>query len=259
MEEPGNLELATRSVVAKPAGGNRFLGSAVELEYGVRGWWTSELYVDGQSTARDSAFLTGYRWENRFRLLGREHWINPVLYIEYESINGADRSLLEIVGRDGEDDLRGANADGRAERERELEAKLIFGSNVKGWNISENLIAEKNLAHAPYEFGYAVAVSRPVGLVARPDPCSFCPENIRLGAELYGGLGTNDSFGLGATSHYLAPTVSLNVGNGTTFKISPGFGLTRTSVPFLLRFGVSYEITQFGRAAQRLLGRRGSQ
>ena len=42
------------------------------------------------------------------------------------------------------------------EKERELELKLILGSNYRGWNISENIIAEKNLSNEPWEFGYAV-------------------------------------------------------------------------------------------------------
>jgi hypothetical protein len=131
MEEPGNLEIATRNVTGKPARGNRFLGSATELEYGVTGWWTTELYMDAQSTRRDSTLFTGYRWENRFRVLPREHWINPVLYIEFENINGADKSLLETVNHDGQDDLTGPNAEARLEKKRELEAKLILSSNVR--------------------------------------------------------------------------------------------------------------------------------
>src|SRR5271166_2524006 len=97
MEEPGNLELATNTVTGKPSGGNRFLGNATEFEYGLTGWWTTEVYLDGQATFGQSSFFTGYRWENRFRLLAREHWINPVLYVEFENINGADKSLLEVV------------------------------------------------------------------------------------------------------------------------------------------------------------------
>src|SRR5215831_8393311 len=88
MEEPGNLELGTKNVTGAPTGGNRFLGSTVEIEYGVKAWWTSELYLDGQSTGGQNTLFTGYRWENRFRLLLREHWINPVLYLEFENING---------------------------------------------------------------------------------------------------------------------------------------------------------------------------
>lgn len=252
LEEPGNLEIATRTVTAKPDGGNRFLGSVVEFEYGVRGWWTTEFYLDGQKTANDSALFTGYRWENRFRLLPRDHWINPVLYVEYEGINGADKGLLEIVDHDSQGDLTGNNREARAEIQREIETKLILGSNVRGWNFSENFIAEKNVAHAPFEFGYAVAASRPLALVARPDRCNFCLENISVGAELYGGLGTHADFGLSGTAQYLAPTVALQLASGPTLKISPGFGLTGTSVPFLLRFGVSYEVAQFGRAAKHL-------
>ena len=39
-----------------------------------------------RSPQHDSTIFTGYRWENRFRPLLREHWINPVLYIEFENI-----------------------------------------------------------------------------------------------------------------------------------------------------------------------------
>ena len=43
MEEPGNLEFATKSVSGFPQAGNAFLGNAIEMEYGVKTWWTSEL------------------------------------------------------------------------------------------------------------------------------------------------------------------------------------------------------------------------
>jgi hypothetical protein len=119
-------------------------------------------------------------------------------------------------------------------------------------HLSENFIAEKNLAHAPFEFGYALGVSRPLAMAASPERCNLCLENVQVGAELYGGLGTHERFGFAGTSQYFAPTVSLQLANGTTFKVSPGFGLTNTSAPFLLRFGVSYEISQFGRTAGRL-------
>src|SRR3974377_379872 len=66
MEEPGNLEITARNLTGKPQDGSQFLGSALELEYGVKGWWTSELYLDGQTTGNDSTLFTGYRWENRF-------------------------------------------------------------------------------------------------------------------------------------------------------------------------------------------------
>ncbi|MFL6350727.1 MAG: hypothetical protein ACJ74Z_02590 [Bryobacteraceae bacterium] len=251
-EEPGNLELSSKAVTASPPGGNRFYAGVAELEYGIKGWWTTEVYLDGQSTTGQSTIFTGYRWENRFRMLPAEHWINPVLYVEFENINGADKSLLEVVGHDGNDDLVDPNDEARREKKREIEAKLILSSHFKGWTIAENFIAEKNVRHEPYEFGYAVGVSRPLALAARPDRCQFCGENFQVGLELYGGLGTHSDFGLNGTSHYLAPTLAWTSAAGTVFVVSPGFGVTDTSTPFLLRFGVTYEIAQFGRVARRI-------
>lgn len=252
MEEPGNLEMSVKNVTGKPAGGSRFWGAATELEYGVKAWWTSELYLDGQTTADENTVFTGYRWENRFRVLPREHWINPVLYFEFENINGADKTLLEVVNHDGEDDLSEPTADARQEKKREIEAKLILSSYFKGWTLAENFIAEKNVRHEPYEFGYAVGLSRPLVLAAKPERCNFCPENFQLGVEAYGGLGTHANLGFAETSHYLAPTICWTLANGTEFRVSPTYGLTGTSAGFLLRFGVSYEIAQFRRAAQKL-------
>lgn len=243
MEEPGNLEFATKSVSGFPKAGNAFWGHAMELEYGVKTWWTSELYLDSQSTANESSVFTGFRFENRFRPLLKEHWINPVLYAEFENINGADKALLEVVGHDGVADFLERND--RSEKKREVELKLILGSNFKGWNFSENFIAEKNIKNEPWEFGYAVAVSRPLSLAASPNACRFCRENFALGAELYGGLGDRYSFGLHDTSHYLAPTMAWHMPSGPTFTLSPAAGLNSNSHGFLLRVGASYEIDQF--------------
>ncbi len=242
MEEPGNLEVGAKSVFGSPRAGNGFLGSSLEFEYGVKAWWTTELYLDGQTTAHENTTFTGWRWENRVRPLLGEHWINPVLYAEFEDINGANKSLLEVVGHDGIGDFL-PRAD-RSERDREIELKLILSSNVHGWNVAENFIAEKNLANEPWEFGYAFGVSRPLSLVASANPCTLCRENFALGAEMYGGLGDRYSFGLHDTSHYIAPTITWRTPVGPTFRVSPGFGLNDNSHAFLLRFGVTYEFEQ---------------
>jgi hypothetical protein len=104
--------------------------------------------------------------------------------------------------------LRAPNAEGYSETERELELKLILSSNVRGWNISENFISTKLLTEPePWEFGYAFGVSRPLALTAGGKDCFFCRENFSAGAEIYGGLGDMDSFGLNQTSHYAGPAV----------------------------------------------------
>ena len=246
MEEPGNLEVEFKGTQAAPKNDNAFGGATVEFEYGAKAWWTTEVYLSGQTTANDSTIFTGFRWENRFRPLLEEHWINPVLYFEYEDANTADRSFLEIVGNDGVGDLEGSNAEARSDVERGMEMKLILSSNAKGWNFSENFISEKNLQTSEgFEFGYALAASRPLTLRAGARECAFCRENFAAGAEMYGGLGTTDSFGLKDTSHYIAPLLGWNIPGGPTIQFSPSFGLNDNSMKVLWRVGVQYEFQQF--------------
>ncbi len=244
MEEPGNLDIELSNTVGNPPGGNSFIGSNIEFEYGLKGWWTTEFYLDGQATQNESTIFTGFRWENRFRPLAGEHWINPVLYAEFEDIS-ADKSLREVVGHDGRDDLLTPNGLAHVDKEREMELKLILGSNVRGWNISENFIAEKNLVGDPWEFGYALAASRPLQRAASAHECTFCPEKFQAGVEMYGGLGDTDGFGLHLTSHYLGPTVTWSAPHGMTLAFSPQFGLNGYSLPVLYRFSVAYEFQQF--------------
>jgi len=66
--EPGNLEIAYKGITATPK---------------------------KRCTQNDSTVFTGFRWENRFRPLMRSYVINPVLYVEFEDLNGADRSFRE--------------------------------------------------------------------------------------------------------------------------------------------------------------------
>jgi hypothetical protein len=245
LEEPGNLEIENQNIVAAPKNANGFFAPTVEFEYGVTAWWTAEAYIQGQATDHDSAVLTGYRFESRFRPLPREYWINPVLYVEYENVNAADKSFLEITGNTTIDTLQVSNAALRAELERSIEGKLILSSSVKGWNFSENMIAEKAVNEAEaWEFGYAVAASRPLSLKGSSRRCTFCRQNITAGAELFGGLGTRYNFGLGQTQQYAGPAMALNAPNGFTYKFSPEFGLNDNSAGVLWRFGVSYEIPQ---------------
>jgi hypothetical protein len=253
MEEPGSLEISVGPVFGIPKTGNGFLGTATEFEYGLKGWWTTEFYLDGQQTWRESTVFTGFRWENRFRLLMNEHRINPVLYVEYEDINGADKTLKEVVGFDSGLDNAEPNSETRREIEREIEAKLILSSDVRGWNIAENFIGEKVLnAAEPWEFGYAFGANRPLALAASPRACNFCRENFRLGFEMFGGLGERHDFTLRGTSHYLAPLISWTLQNGTTLSVSPAFGLTHQSHRALVRVGIAYEFPRFGRTIRRM-------
>ena len=249
MEEPGNLEITMRNTAASPRYGNTFGGATVEFEFGTTAWWTTEFYLSGQTTANDSTIFNGFRIENRFRPLLHEHFINPVLYVEYENVNEADRSILEVTGHDGVQDYVVPNRIQRAETERSLETKLILSSNIHGWNISENFISEKDLNESdPAEFGYAIGISRPFALAASARPCFFCRENFAGGVELYGGLGDTNGFGWRATSQYVGPIVAFSIPRGPTIAFSPNLGLNDNSLGVLYRFSVSCEVQQiFGR------------
>ena len=256
LEEPGNLEIEYFSTFGTQRGGNNFHSFWMEFEYGATAWWTTEFYLDAQTTFNENTLFTGFRWENRFRPLKREHFINPILYVEYENKNGADKILKEVEGHDVESDFLVPNAEARKDHVNELEFKLILSSTVKGWNFTQNTIAAKNLSNNPWEFGYALGASRPLALKASAKRCSLCRENFVAGVEIYGGLGDRYSFGLHDTSHYLAPAIAWNLPSGWTLRLSAGFGLNDNSHRLLLRWGVSREITGFGSMVSRLFGGR---
>lgn len=257
LEEPGNLEVEYFSTFGTQRGGNNFDANCVEFEYGVKAWWTTEFYLDEQTTFGESTLFTGFRWENRVRLLEREHFVNPVFYLEYEQITEADKIIKEVEGHDVASDHAIPNAQAQRTLDHELEFKLLLSKNFKGWNVAVNPLATKNLLPSnPWEFGYAIGTSRPLALSASPNQCNVCRENFIAGLELYGGLGDTKSFGLHETSHYLAPAIAWNLPSGWTLRLSPGFGLNTNSHGLLLRWGLSREFGSFGEAMARLLGRK---
>jgi len=257
LEEPGNLEVEYFSTFGTQKAGNDFHSYWIELEYGVTAWWTSELYLDGQTTFHDGTLFTGVRWENRLRPLKAEHFINPVIYFEYESISEADKIMKEVEGHDVASDHGESNSELRKGHNHELEFKLLLSRDFKGWNFAVNPLAVKNVSSGdPWEFGYAVGISRPLALRASPGPCTFCAENFVAGVELYGGLGDTQSFGLHETSHYLAPVLAWNLPSGWTVRLSPGFGLNDNSHGFLLRWGLSKEFSGFGEIVRSMFGGR---
>jgi hypothetical protein len=247
LEERGDLEVAVATTTGFPKGGDAaYTAPWLELEYGLTGWWTAELYLEGVDAGRDGSGFTGWRWENRFRPLKSEHAINPVLYIEYERVSEASRIQKEIVGR-GRLAFEPI-AELRDERAHELEAKLILSSAVRGWNVAENVIVEKDLSEDEgLEFGYSVGVSRSLGGLASGASCRFCRENLVAGIEAYGGLGTSEEATLSETRHYLAPVFAWRLSPHTTLKASAAFGLTQASDRVLLRVGFAFELPIGGR------------
>jgi hypothetical protein len=247
LEEPGNVEIGVSNTTGLPRHGESpYHAPWLEVEYGLTGWWTTEVYAEGVTTNRDGSGFTGWRWENRFRPLAAEHAVNPVLYVEYERVNEASRIQKEIVGSGGLefepiDELRATSA-------HEIEGKLILSSAAGDWNIAENFIVEKNLSEDEgLEFGYSVGVSRPIGTIASGAACRFCAEHFVAGVEAYGGLGSTQAFGGAEQRHYVAPVIAWHVSERSTLKASVAAGLTSASDRLLVRVGWIYEFSTRGR------------
>src|SRR5256885_4367241 len=65
LEEPGNLEIAIANTSGLPRGDHgSYHAPWLEMEYGINGWWTTELYVEGVTTSRDGGGFGGWRLEN---------------------------------------------------------------------------------------------------------------------------------------------------------------------------------------------------
>jgi hypothetical protein len=252
LEPAGTLEIETFATLGLPNApeaadpqerGQRFYAAPyAEIEYSILNRWTTALYIEGQSTAGDSALFTGWRWENRWRPLKREHRINPVLYLEFESLNEASRIAKDIAGEGP--DLDVANSELQPMKAHELETKLILSSDFRGWNVAENFLVEKNLSKGEgYEFGYAFGVSRDLGMITSASHCSFCRQRFVLGVESYGALGgTAHGFGWHDTAQYIAPAISYRLGERGTLHFSTAFGIGHEGSRLLLRIGYTHEI-----------------
>lgn len=255
LEESGDMEVRWNNTIGiQRNGAPAFWAPFGEIEYGVTDWWTSEFYLEGQKHSDDGAIFTGWRLENRFRVLPGEHRINPVLYFEYENVNEGSRTMQDVVGR--AEPLDEPNSTLQREHAHELETKLILSSDVGRWNLSENFIVEKNLTEDEgFEFGYAFGASHPLSTRPAAAGCRFCGRNFQIGAEAFGGLGSTQGFGLRDTAHYLAPVLSWRLGE-STIGISPAIGLTRASSPLLLRISFAYEMEGFRNRVASMFRRR---
>ena len=132
------------------------------------------------------------------------------------------------------------------DKEREMELKLILGSNVNGWNISENFIAEKNLASG-VPGNLVMPSASAVRCSWRPaaQRMYFLPREVsRRERKCMAAWATATVSATRLTSQYLGPTINWTAPNGMTIGLSPQFGLNSYSIPFLFRFSVSYEIEQ---------------
>jgi hypothetical protein len=241
LEAPGEIELSLLTTAGHARdGGEGYVAPWIEVAYGVTSRWTAELYLEGVALANNGSAFTGWRLENRYRPFKGDLPINPVLYIEYENINEASRIQKEITGS-GMLPVNPVRVLSE-EQAHEIEGRLILSSRIGAWNMSENIILEKNLSKSEgVEFGYTVGVSRPLGEEAQAI-CRFCLSTFTVGVEAYGGLGSTITSVFDDTRHYVSPILAWRPTRGSLVHASVGFGLTNVSDHYLLRFGYTIDV-----------------
>ena len=115
-EEKGEVEVMLMTDYAKSKVGGNNIPQMLEIEYGVTKKLTTELMLEGQKTMGDTWVFTGWRWENRYRLFERELPVNPMIYVEWENLNGATKYKMEVSGFRDLQPVR--NREAKKEKER---------------------------------------------------------------------------------------------------------------------------------------------
>lgn len=115
-----------------------------------------------------------------------------------------------------------------------LESKLLLEKRMAGFDSRLNLIGEKPFDGSPVEFRYAASADFEIA------------DDIRLGAEAFGDLGTSHRVTTRG-EHYLGPSVSADIehiGKGE-LELRAGYlfalGRARDETDGQLRFGLAYE------------------
>ena len=171
-----------------------------EIEHALTDRLTTALYLEGDDIDGGNYQFGGWRLEGRYRLLDYGAFLNPVLYVEYENLQPERSYVLDVVGRTDA-------ADGPKSAERDIESKLILGGDVTNdLSVDFNWINETNLDTGRWDFGYAFGLNYAlVGVDQEAEPpgkhwagkgtlhsnnvSDWMVKEIKLGAELYGGLG----------------------------------------------------------------------
>lgn len=96
-----------------------------------------------------------------------------------------------------------------------IELKALFEKQVGGLDARINLVAQRRLrSGAPLEFGYAASVDHAV-----------IGDEVRLGFEAFGDLGSSDHFG-GRQSHFIGPAARFEIEHlpfGGDLEIGAGY------------------------------------
>jgi hypothetical protein len=230
----------------------RYNAQLLEIEGAITDRWEAALYLEGDKIDGEDYQFGGWRLESRYRLFDYGAFLNPVLYVEYENLNPDHKYLLEVTGRTDA-------PEGPGTTEHEIESKLIVGHDITNkLDVAFNWINETNLDTGRWEFGYALGFNYAIygeanqeveehhgkGSEHSETPSSWALKEVKVGGELYGGLG-DSGFGLtldpDVTQQYAELNLKTEFANGLQVMVGGAGGLTRESERGLLRLMLGYE------------------
>jgi hypothetical protein len=241
-EPAGEIEINVYNDFSRGSGSlPRYSAQQIEIEYAFTNKLVSALYVDAQKSADESYQFGAWKFETRYRLFEYGTvFLNPVLYIEYETERPANRYISEVLGRTDTPE-----APGGPRTEHNIETKLILGEDIgKNFDVAFNWINEANLDTGHWEFGYAAGLNYSLYRVERNKADPWSVRSVKLGAELYGGLGDNWrglTLDPGVTQQYAGLNLKTAFSNDVNFTIGVAAGLTSPSEHALLRLQLGYE------------------
>jgi len=241
-EPAGEIEINVYNDFSRGAGSlPRYSAQQIEIEYAFTNKLVSALYVDAQKSPDESYQFGAWKFETRYRLFEYGTvFLNPVLYVEYETERPANRYISEVLGRTDTPDPPGG-----PRTEHNIETKLILGEDIgKNFDVAFNWINEANLDTGHWEFGYAAGLNYSLYRVERNKADPWSVRSVKLGAELYGGLGDNWrglTLDPGVTQQYAGLNLKTAFSNDVNFTIGVAAGLTSPSEHALLRLQLGYE------------------
>lgn len=274
--EKGEVELMMMNDYTAPSkfkkedGQGEYFSHMIELEYGVSSRYSTELMVEWfEDSEKNRSKFTGYRWENRYLLLGDEQFpINIMVYGEYEDLHPETRFKMETSGWIDPPYLKTEAEE--EDRERIAETRLILSKDFGSTNIAFNSIQETDLSDGSTAFGYAFGIFRHAHGTGHAEhnskhgqchcsesmkncKCAHCSDgsescackmggSVGYGIEFYGAVGDSQKFDVRPSrqEHYLGPIFMYHLSSNVMTHVQLAIGLSRAS-DNLVRFNVGYE------------------